>query len=74
MYDKLWDILRTKNFYLQLLFLWFHEIFLQLNNYLIKEKLPQEITSLQKELSVMQFVAAEEHPTRSDLVVVQDKV
>ncbi|XP_047021351.1 intraflagellar transport protein 81 homolog [Helicoverpa zea] len=46
----------------------------QLNSYLVKEKLPQETTSRQKELNIMQKIAAEQHPTRSDLVAVQDKI
>ncbi|XP_049867064.1 intraflagellar transport protein 81 homolog [Pectinophora gossypiella] len=47
---------------------------IQLNNYLVKEKLPQETSHLQQELNIMQTVAAEQHPTRSDLVAVQDKI
>ncbi|XP_068629995.1 intraflagellar transport protein 81 homolog [Battus philenor] len=47
---------------------------MQLNNYLAKEKLPQESAQLQKELNIMQNIAMEQHPTRSDLVVVQDKL
>ncbi|CAH0604608.1 unnamed protein product [Chrysodeixis includens] len=46
----------------------------QLNSYLVKEKLPQETANLQKELNIMQTIAAEQHPTRSDLVAVQDKI
>ncbi|KAJ8722796.1 hypothetical protein PYW07_003976 [Mythimna separata] len=46
----------------------------QLNSYLVKEKLPQETSNLQKELNIMQTIAAEQHPTRSDLVAVQDKI
>ncbi|XP_022819829.1 intraflagellar transport protein 81 homolog [Spodoptera litura] len=46
----------------------------QLNNYLVKEKLPLETANLQKELNIMQKIAAEQHPTRSDLVAVQDKI
>lgn len=46
----------------------------QLNSYLVKEKLPQETANLQRELNIMQAIAAEQHPTRSDLVSVQDKV
>lgn len=40
----------------------------------MKEKLPQESAQLQKELNIMQNIAMEQHPTRSDLIVVQDKV
>ncbi|XP_032514188.2 intraflagellar transport protein 81 homolog [Danaus plexippus] len=47
---------------------------IQLNSYLIKEKLPQETASLQKELNIMQTIAMEQHPTRSDLIVLQDKI
>ncbi|XP_013186423.2 intraflagellar transport protein 81 homolog [Amyelois transitella] len=47
---------------------------IQLNNYLVKEKLPQETAHLQKELNIMQNIATEQHPTRSDLVLVQDKI
>lgn len=47
---------------------------IQLNSYLIKEKLGQETNSLEKKLSIMQSIAAERHPTRSDLVAVQDKI
>ncbi|XP_072944094.1 intraflagellar transport protein 81 homolog isoform X2 [Epargyreus clarus] len=47
---------------------------IQLNTYLIKEKLPLEINNLQKELNIMQYIATEQHPTRSDLIVVQDKI
>ncbi|RVE54877.1 hypothetical protein evm_000644 [Chilo suppressalis] len=47
---------------------------IQLNNYLVKEKLPQEMASLQKELNIMQNIATEQHLTRSDLVLVQDKI
>ncbi|XP_052750612.1 intraflagellar transport protein 81 homolog isoform X2 [Galleria mellonella] len=47
---------------------------IQLNNYLVKEKLPQEMAHLQKELNIMQTIAMEQHPTRSDLVLVQDKI
>ncbi|XP_014358511.2 intraflagellar transport protein 81 homolog [Papilio machaon] len=47
---------------------------IQLNNYLVKEKLPQESAQLQKELNIMQTVAMEQHPTRSDIVAVQDKL
>lgn len=47
---------------------------LQLNSYLVKEKLPQETNNLEKELGIMQTIAAERHPTRSDLLAVQDKV
>ncbi|KAF9409806.1 hypothetical protein HW555_010929 [Spodoptera exigua] len=46
----------------------------QLNSYLVKEKLPLETSNLQKELNIMQSIAAEQHPTRSDLVAVQDKI
>ncbi|GBP21971.1 Intraflagellar transport protein 81 homolog [Eumeta japonica] len=45
-----------------------------LNQYLVKEKLPQEVSGLQRELSIMQTIAAEPHPTRSHLAVVQDKI
>ncbi|KAJ0180445.1 hypothetical protein K1T71_003849 [Dendrolimus kikuchii] len=47
---------------------------IQLNSYLVKEKLPQETSSLEKELGIMQIIAAERHPTRSDLVAIQDKI
>ncbi|XP_023947556.1 intraflagellar transport protein 81 homolog [Bicyclus anynana] len=47
---------------------------IQLNSYLMKEKLPQESSSLQKELNIMQAIATEEHPTRSDVITVQDKI
>ncbi|CAB3242055.1 unnamed protein product [Arctia plantaginis] len=47
---------------------------IQLNGYLVKEKLPQESTHLQRELSIMQGIATEQHTTRSDLVAVQDKI
>ncbi|XP_059054242.1 intraflagellar transport protein 81 homolog [Achroia grisella] len=47
---------------------------IQLNSYLVKEKLPQEMANLQKELNIMQTIAVEHHPTRSDLVLVQDKI
>ncbi|XP_013146107.1 PREDICTED: intraflagellar transport protein 81 homolog [Papilio polytes] len=47
---------------------------IQLNSYLVKEKLPQESAQLQKELNIMQTVAMEQHPTRSDIVGVQDKL
>ncbi|KPJ01803.1 Intraflagellar transport protein 81-like [Papilio xuthus] len=47
---------------------------IQLNNYLVKEKLPQESAQLQKELNIMQNVAMEQHPTRSDIVAVQEKL
>ncbi|XP_053625736.1 intraflagellar transport protein 81 homolog [Plodia interpunctella] len=47
---------------------------IQLNSYLVKEKLPQETTHLQRELNIMQNIATEQHPTRSDLVLVQDKI
>ncbi|CAG5012645.1 unnamed protein product [Parnassius apollo] len=47
---------------------------IQLNSYLVKEKLPQESSLLQKELNIMQNIATEYHPTRSDLIVVQDKI
>ncbi|XP_075970080.1 intraflagellar transport protein 81 homolog [Anticarsia gemmatalis] len=47
---------------------------IQLNSYLVKEKLPQETGHLQRELNIMQSIAAEQHPTRSDLVTVQDKI
>lgn len=40
----------------------------------MKEKLPQEMSSLQKELNIMQAIAMEQHPTRSDITAVQDKV
>ncbi|XP_063822252.1 intraflagellar transport protein 81 homolog isoform X1 [Ostrinia nubilalis] len=46
----------------------------QLNSYLVKEKLPQETGNLQKELNIMQNIATEQHLTRSDLVLVQDKI
>ncbi|CAH2086587.1 unnamed protein product [Euphydryas editha] len=47
---------------------------IQLNSYLVKEKLPQESANLQKELNIMQAIASEQHPTRSDLITVQDKI
>nr|XP_026495218.1 intraflagellar transport protein 81 homolog [Vanessa tameamea] len=47
---------------------------IQLNSYLMKEKLPQESANLQKELNIMQTIASEQHPTRSDLITVQDKI
>ncbi|XP_050345030.1 intraflagellar transport protein 81 homolog [Nymphalis io] len=47
---------------------------IQLNSYLMKEKLPQENANLQKELNIMQTIASEQHPTRSDLITVQDKI
>ncbi|CAG4909233.1 unnamed protein product [Colias eurytheme] len=47
---------------------------IQLNRYLVKEKLPQETSNLQKELNIMQTVTMEQHPNRSDLNVVQDKI
>ncbi|XP_063531706.1 intraflagellar transport protein 81 homolog [Cydia strobilella] len=47
---------------------------IQLNSYLVKEKLPQEAAHLQKELNIMQTIAMEQHPTRSDLMAVQDKI
>ncbi|KAJ2952838.1 hypothetical protein O0L34_g7204 [Tuta absoluta] len=47
---------------------------IQLNSYLVKEKLPQETNNLQQELTIMQNIAAEQHPTRSDLIAVQDKI
>ncbi|XP_034840670.1 intraflagellar transport protein 81 homolog [Maniola hyperantus] len=47
---------------------------IQLNSYLMKEKLPQESASLQKELNIMQNIATEQHPTRSDVITVQDKI
>ncbi|KOB78735.1 Intraflagellar transport protein 81-like protein [Operophtera brumata] len=47
---------------------------IQLNSYLVKEKLPQESSHLQKELNIMQMIAAEQHPTRADLLTVQDKI
>ncbi|XP_012552969.2 intraflagellar transport protein 81 homolog isoform X1 [Bombyx mori] len=47
---------------------------IQLNSYLVKEKLPQEAAHIQKELNIMQNIAAEQHPSRSDLHVVQDKI
>ncbi|CAK1582035.1 unnamed protein product [Parnassius mnemosyne] len=47
---------------------------IQLNSYLVKEKLPQESSQLQKELNIMQNIATEYHPSRSDLIVVQDKI
>lgn len=40
----------------------------------MKEKLPQETANLQKDLNIMQNIATEQHLTRSDLVLVQDKV
>ncbi|KAI8435128.1 hypothetical protein MSG28_003505 [Choristoneura fumiferana] len=47
---------------------------IQLNSYLVKEKLPQEAAHLQKELNIMQTIAMEQHPTRSDLMNIQDKI
>ncbi|XP_030024296.1 intraflagellar transport protein 81 homolog [Manduca sexta] len=47
---------------------------IQLNCYLVKEKLPQETAHLQKELNIMQSITAEQHPTRSDLLMLQDKI
>ncbi|XP_039747399.1 intraflagellar transport protein 81 homolog [Pararge aegeria] len=47
---------------------------IQLNSYLMKEKLPQEMGSLQKELNIMQAIASEQHPARSDVITVQDKI
>ncbi|XP_047510339.1 intraflagellar transport protein 81 homolog [Pieris napi] len=47
---------------------------IQLNNYLVKEKLPQECNNLQKELNIMQTVAMEQHPTRNDLNGIQEKI
>ncbi|XP_026329078.1 intraflagellar transport protein 81 homolog [Hyposmocoma kahamanoa] len=47
---------------------------IQLNSYLVNEKLPQESAHLQKELNIMQSIATEQHPTRADLVTVQDKI
>ncbi|CAK1552135.1 unnamed protein product [Leptosia nina] len=47
---------------------------MQFNTYLVKEKMPQESNNLQKELNIMQTVAMEQHPTRSDLNKVQEKV
>lgn len=53
----------------------FHKVLsFQLNSYLVKEKLPLESSHLQKELNIMQMIATEQHPTRSDLLTVQDKV
>lgn len=49
-------------------------VWFQLNSYLVKEKLPQESAHLQQELNIMQTIATEQHPTRSDLILVQDKV
>ncbi|XP_048479613.1 intraflagellar transport protein 81 homolog [Plutella xylostella] len=46
----------------------------QLNSYLVKEKLPHETAAIQRELNIMQMIATEEHPSRSDLVAVQDKI
>lgn len=40
----------------------------------MKEKLPHESAGLQKELNIMQAIASEQHPTRSDVITVQDKV
>ncbi|XP_045519239.1 intraflagellar transport protein 81 homolog [Pieris brassicae] len=47
---------------------------IQLNNYLVKEKLPHECNNLQKELNIMQTVAMEQHPTRNDLNGIQEKI
>ncbi|XP_022119928.2 intraflagellar transport protein 81 homolog [Pieris rapae] len=47
---------------------------IQLNNYLVKEKLPQECNNLQKELNIMQTVAMEQHPTRKDLNAIQENI
>ncbi|KAL4702532.1 hypothetical protein ACJJTC_001417 [Scirpophaga incertulas] len=47
---------------------------IQLNSYLVKEKLPQEMANLQKEINIMQNIAMEQHLTRSDLILVQDKI
>ncbi|XP_041976928.1 intraflagellar transport protein 81 homolog [Aricia agestis] len=47
---------------------------IQLNTYLMKEKLPQELEGLQKELNIMQAIATEQHPSRSDITLIQDKI
>ncbi|VVC94390.1 unnamed protein product [Leptidea sinapis] len=47
---------------------------IQLNSYLVKEKLPQETDALRKDLNIMQAVATEQHPTRADLNLIQDKI